>query len=124
MIGPSSGTKLWIVAGTADLRKGPNSLVALVQNQLLESPFSGELYIFRGRRGDKIKILWFSQDGWCLFYKRLSDGKFIWPRATAGTVSLSSAQLSMLLEGIDWRRPKRHSVALGSGSNATETHIK
>jgi transposase len=107
MIGPSSGTKLWIVAGTTDLRKGPDSLAALVQNQLRESPFSGELYIFRGRRGDKIKILWFSQDGWCLFYKRLNDAKFIWPRATQGTVSLSAAQLSMLLEGIDWRRPKR-----------------
>jgi transposase len=98
---------MWIVAGITDLRKGPDTLAALVQNQLLESPFSGELYIFRGRRGDKIKILWHSQDGWCLFYKRLNDGKFIWPRATQGTVALSGAQLSMLLEGIDWRRPKR-----------------
>jgi transposase len=76
MIGPSSETNLWIVAGITDLRKGPDSLAALVQNQLLESPFSGDLYIFRGRRGDKIKILWYSQDGWCLFYKRLNDSKF------------------------------------------------
>lgn len=98
---------MWIVAGVTDLRKGLDSLAAVVQNQLLESPFSGELYIFRGRRGDKIKILWFSEDGMCLFLKRLSDGKFVWPRASQGTVSLSGAQLSMLLEGIDWRRPKR-----------------
>ena len=76
----------------------------LVQTRLDANPFCGELYIFRGKRGDKIKVLWYSQDGLCLFYKRLSQGKFIWPQAESGTVSLSAAQLSMLLEGIDWVR--------------------
>jgi len=56
---------------------------------------------------DRVKILWFSGDGLCLFAKRLDRGKFVWPQATHGTVALSAAQLSMLLEGIDWRRPVR-----------------
>ena len=75
-------------------------------------PYSGQIFVFRGRRGDKIKILWDSQDGGlCLFYKRLRAGRFVWPRAESGAVSLSAAQLSMLLEGIDWRAPKRTALA-------------
>ena len=107
MIGAPSGVLIWLVAGVTDLRKGLDSLAALVQNQLSGNPFSGDVYIFRGRRGDKVKLLWYSGDGVCLFYKRLSDGKFIWPQVQNGTVPLSPAQLAMLLEGIEWRRPKR-----------------
>ena len=69
--------------------------------------FSGQVFVFRGRRGDRIKILWWDGDGLCLFAKRLESGRFIWPQATDGVVSLTPAQLSMLLEGIDWRRPVR-----------------
>jgi transposase len=111
MIGAPSGVLIWLVAGVTDLRKGLDSLAALVQNHLASNPFSGDLYVFRGRRGDKVKILWYSGDGVCLYYKRLSDGKFIWPQVQDGTISLSAAQLAMLLEGIDWRRPKRTSPA-------------
>jgi transposase len=107
MIGAPAGVLIWLVAGVTDLRKGLDSLAALVQNQLSGNPFSGDVYIFRGRRGDKVKLLWYSGDGVCLFYKRLSDGKFIWPQVQNGTVPLSPAQLAMLLEGIEWRRPKR-----------------
>jgi transposase len=107
MIGPPNGARIWLVAGFTDLRRGFDGLSALVQTRLNENPFSGEIYIFRGRRGDRVKLLWYSQDGLCLFYKRLSCGKFVWPQAASGTVSLSAAQLSMLLEGIDWRHPKR-----------------
>lgn len=107
MIGPANGARIWLVAGFTDLRRGFDGLSALVQTRLNANPFSGELYIFRGKRGDRIKVLWYSQDGLCLFYKRLSIGKFIWPQAASGTVSLSAAQLSMLLEGIDWRHPRR-----------------
>jgi len=70
-------------------------------------PFSGQVFVFRGRRGDLIKLLWWDGDGLCLFAKRLERARFIWPQATSGTVSLTPAQLSMLLEGIDWRRPVR-----------------
>lgn len=111
MIGAPSGVLIWLVAGVTDLRKGLDGLAALVQSHLVANPFSGDLYVFRGRRGDKVKILWYSGDGVCLYYKRLSDGKFIWPQVQDGTISLSAAQLAMLLEGIDWRRPKRTSPA-------------
>jgi transposase len=111
MIAPPGGVRIWLVAGFTDLRKGFDSLSALIQNRLQENPFTGDLYIFRGRRGDKIKVLWYSHDGLCLFYKRLSDGKFVWPQVSEGTIAMSAAQLAMLLEGIDWRRPKRTAPA-------------
>jgi transposase len=107
MIALPAGTQVWLAAGQTDLRKGFDGLAALVQVQLSEDPFSGQLYVFRGRRGDRLKILWWSGDGLCLFAKRLERGKFVWPQATSGTVSLTAAQLSMLMEGIDWRRPTR-----------------
>ena len=107
MIGLPAGTRIWIVAGVTDMRRGFVGLSGMVQTALEENPFSGQAYIFRGRRGDLIKVLWFDGDGLCLFAKRLERGRFIWPQARDGTVSLTPAQLSMLLEGIDWRRPIR-----------------
>ena len=107
MIGMPAGTRIWIVAGVTDLRRGFVGLSGVVQTALKENPFSGQVFIFRGSRGDLIKVLWCDGDGLCLFAKRLEKGRFIWPRATSGTVSLTPAQLSMLLEGIDWRRPVR-----------------
>jgi|SRR5437660_1285485 len=93
--------------GVTDLRRRFTGLSAQVQTKLEQSPFSGHVFVFRGRRGDLIKVLWFDGDGLCLFAKRLERGRFVWPQATGGTVSLTRAQLSMLLEGIDWRRPER-----------------
>lgn len=110
MIGLPAGTRIWIVAGVTDMRRGFVGLSGMVQTALQENAFSGQVYIFRGRRGDLIKVLWFDGDGLCLFAKRLERGRFIWPQATNGTVSLTPAQLSMLLEGIDWRRPVRTQV--------------
>ena len=89
------------------MRKGMDGLAALVQTALIENPFSGHVFVFRGRRGDLVKLLWWSGDGMNLFAKRLERGRFVWPQAQSGTVSLSAAQVSMLLEGIDWRRPQR-----------------
>jgi len=112
MMGLPAGVRIWLAAGYTDLRKGFDGLSALVQTALNENPYSGQIFVFRGRRGDKIKILWDSQDGGlCLFYKRLRAGRFVWPRAESGAVSLSAAQLSMLLEVIDWRAPKRTALA-------------
>lgn len=107
MISLPAGTRIWIVAGVTNMRKGMNGLSGLVQTALEQDPFSGQLFIFRGRRGDMVKVLWFDGDGLCLFIKRLERGRFVWPQAPDGTVSLTPAQLSMLLEGIDWRRPQR-----------------
>ena len=105
MIQIPAGTKIWIAAGFTDLRRGFDGLSAQVQTVLQQQPFSGHVFIFRGRRGDIVKCLWFDGDGLCLLAKRLERGRFIWPQATEGTVCLTRAQLSMLLEGIDWRRP-------------------
>jgi len=107
MIGLPVGTKVWLAAGHTDMRSGFNGLAARVQGALEEDPFSGHVFVFRGRRGDLIKVLWWSGDGLCLLAKRLERGRFVWPQASEGSVALTSAQLSMLLEGIDWRRPER-----------------
>jgi transposase len=107
MIALPPNSRVWLAAGSTDMRKGFDGLAALVQTQLAENPFSGHLCVFRGKGGDRVKILWWSGDGLCLFAKRLERGRFIWPHATSGTVTLSGAQLAMLLEGIDWRRPIR-----------------
>jgi transposase len=107
MIGLPLGTRVWIAAGVTDMRRGMDSLAAMVQTVLGEQPFSGDVFVFRGKRGDLVKLLWWSGDGMNLYAKRLERGRFVWPQATSGTVHLSAAQLSMLLEGIDWRRPTR-----------------
>ena len=102
-----AGTRIWLAAGMTDMQRGFHGLSTQVQTVLNEQPYSGHVFVFRGRRGDIIKCLWFDGDGLCLFAKRLERGRFVWPKAESGTVSLSRAQLSMLLEGIDWRRPER-----------------
>ena len=107
MIALPPGARIWLAAGVTDMRKGFGGLAALVQETLSENPFSGQMFVFRGRRGDLVKLLWWSADGMNLYAKRLERGRFVWPQATSGTVHLTSAQLSMLLEGIDWRRPTR-----------------
>ena len=107
MIALPTGTEIWIAAGVTDLRRGFDGLSGIVQTVLETSPFSGHVFVFRGRRGDLIKVLWWDGDGLCLFAKRLERGRFIWPKAENGKVALTRAQLSMLLEGIDWRRPVR-----------------
>jgi transposase len=107
MISPAAGARIWIAAGVTDLRRGFTGLSAAVQSVLQQDPYGGQVFVFRGRRGDLIKLLWWDGDGLCLFAKRLERGRFIWPQAESGTVSLTRAQLSMLLEGIDWRQPTR-----------------
>lgn len=107
MIGLPSGTRIWLAAGLTDMRRGFDGLAALAQSALKQEPFSGHVFVFRGRRGDIIKLLWWDGQGMCLFAKRLERGRFIWPQAESGSVSLTPAQLSMLLEGIDWRMPLR-----------------
>ena len=107
MIGPPTGTRIWIAAGVTDLRRGFTGLSGMVQTALEQNPFSGHVFVFHGRRGDLIKLLWWDGDGLCLVAKRLERERFLWPKATSGTVALTQARLSMLLEGIDWRYPVR-----------------
>jgi len=89
------------------MRRGFDGLSAIAQGALEKDPFSGHVFVFKGRRGDIIKVLWWDGQGLCLFAKRLEKGRFVWPQATSGSVVLTPAQLSMLLEGIDWRMPVR-----------------
>ncbi|GAA4034864.1 IS66 family insertion sequence element accessory protein TnpB [Actimicrobium antarcticum] len=107
MIGLPAGTRIWIAAGITDMRCGFQGLAAKVETALAADPFNGHVFVFRGRRGDTIKVLWATEDGLCLLAKRLEQGRFVWPQATSGSVCLTPAQLSMLLEGIDWRQPQR-----------------
>lgn len=89
------------------MRKGINGLAVLAQEVLSMNPHSGALFAYRGKRGDLVKLLWYDGQGFCLFSKRMDRGRFVWPVTGSGKVSLSGAQLSMLIEGIDWRRPER-----------------
>jgi transposase len=107
MIPVPSGVRVWIAAGRTDMRQGFDGLAAQVQQTLNLDPFRGHLFVFRGRRGDLVKVLWWDGQGLCLFAKRLEKGRFVWPSPADGRVSITPAQLSMLLEGIDWRMPQR-----------------
>jgi len=115
MIPVPAQTKVWLAAGVTDMRKGFAGLSGLAQSVLALDPFSGHLFVFRGRRGDLIKIIWWDGQGACLFAKRLERGRFVWPSATGGKVNLTPAQLAMLLEGIDWRTPQRTWRPLSAG---------
>lgn len=87
-----------------DFRKGAEGLAALVRDEMKANPFSGAVYVFRAKRADRIKLLFWDGTGVCLFAKRLEDGKFRWPKIEDGVIRLTAAQLSALLEGLDWRR--------------------
>lgn len=88
-----------------DFRKGHDGLEALVKNELRKDPFTGIVFVFRSKRADRLKLLYWDGQGFCLYYKVLERGRFRWPSAQDGAVRVTSAQLAMLWEGIDWRRP-------------------
>ena len=113
MLSIPTGIRIWLVAGVTDMRRGLDGLSALVQTMLSADVLSGQLFIFRGRRSDRVKIIWHDTDGLCLFYKRLDRSKFFWTQAADGAVLLIPAQLSALLEGIDWRRVHRSATLEG-----------
>ena len=107
MIPVPAGLRVWLAVGQTDMRRGMNGLALQVQQALQRDPHAGDLYVFRGKRGDLVKILWHDGLGMSLYAKRLERGRFVWPQAWEGVVSLSPAMLSMLLEGIDWRHPQQ-----------------
>ena len=107
MIPVPSGARVWLAAGHTDMRKGFDGLALMVQETLRRDPHSGHLFVFRGRRGGLIKVLWHDGQGMCLFSKRLERGRFLWPSPADGAVTITPAQLGYLLEGIDWRMPQQ-----------------
>ena len=115
MIPLPPSTRVYLACGTTDMRKGLDGLAVLAQQVLAENPHSGALFAFRGKRGDLIKLLWYDGQGLCLFSKRMDKGRFVWPMTQTGKVRLSPAQVAMLVEGIDWRRPERTTTPLLAG---------
>ena len=100
MISIPAGVRIYLACGVTDMRKGFDRLSMMVQDTLKENPFSGALFCFRGRRGDLMKVLYWDGQGFCLFAKRLEKGRFTWPGTKEGAVTLTPAQLSMLVEGM------------------------
>lgn len=107
MIPVSAGVRVWIATGHSDMRRGMNSLALQVQQGLKRDPHAGDLFVFRGKRGNLVKILWHDAMGMSLYAKRLERGRFIWPLVSNDAVVITPAQLGYMLEGIDWRHPLR-----------------
>ncbi|AHE56580.1 IS66 family insertion sequence element accessory protein TnpB [Sphingomonas sanxanigenens] len=101
-----SSARVRIAMGHTDMRKGMQGLALLVQQGLKRDPHGGDLYVFRGRAGSLVKIVWHDGIGMSLYAKRLEKGRFVWPSAKDGIVSLTASQLACLLDGIDWRNPQ------------------
>jgi transposase len=104
VIVPPTGVRVLVATKPVDFRKGMDGLAAYVAEQLRADPFSGVVYVFRAKRADKVKLLFWDGTGVCLLIKRLEDAKFRWPSIEDGVMRLSPGQLSALLEGLDWSR--------------------
>ena len=116
MLNIDSNVKIYLCTGATDMRKGINGLSILAQKILSVGFCSGAMFVFRGKRSDRLKILWWDGQGFCLFYKCLDSGKFIWPKSgDSGSLGITRGQLSMLMEGIDWRNPQWSAPPIYSG---------
>lgn len=111
MIIPPTGIRVLVATRPVDFRNGMDGLAAYVQEAFKADPFSGVIYVFRAKRADRVKLLFWDQTGLCLMTKRLEDGKFRWPAVRDGVMRLSPAQLSALLDGLDWARVHSRRVA-------------
>jgi transposase len=100
--------RIWLALAPADLRKGFDALAELVRQHLQDDPLSGHVFVFRNRRSDRIKLLYWDTDGYVIVYKRLEAGTFRFPAAEGQAgVTLRAAELAMLLDGVDWQSAKR-----------------
>lgn len=106
MIPVPGNARVWLAVGRTDMRRGMNGLALLVQESLKRDPHAGDLFVFRGRKGDLVKIIWHDGLGMSLYAKRLERGRFTWPAPTDGVLAISAAQLAYMLDGIDWRNPR------------------
>lgn len=107
MLTPLPATKIYLATGHTDMRKGISTLSLLAEEVLEGQVLAGAMFVFRGKSATRIKILWWDSQGFCMFYKILDSGKFLWPNTSDKThLSITRAQLSMLIEGVDWRMPQ------------------
>lgn len=107
MIPVPAGVRVFIAVGTTDMRAGMNGLALKIQEVLKRDPHAGDLFVFRGKRGNLLKVLWHDGLGMSLYAKRLEKGKFVWPITAGDPVTITPAQLGYMLEGIEWRHPRR-----------------
>jgi len=107
MIAFPAGSRVWLAGGVTDMRRGIDSLALQVQQHLGGDSHAGDLWVFRGRSGHLLKIVWHDGLGFSLYTKRLDRGRFLWPAPADGVVAISAAQLAYLLDGIDWRNPRQ-----------------
>ena len=109
MIPVPASTRIWLAAGVTDMRKGFDGLSGMIANELQQDPLSAALFVFRNRRRDRLKLLYWDRDGYALWSKRLESGTFEFPRAKAdeSCTSISHHDLSLLLSGIDLRSVRR-----------------
>lgn len=116
MIGPVKGVRVLVALRPVDFRKGARGLAALVEGEIKADPFSGTIFIFRARRADRLKLVYWDGTGLCLFAKTLEQGRFRWPKVEDGTMRLAPAQLAALIEGLDWMRVHAEDVAAPSSA--------
>ena len=116
MIMPGTEIQVLVATKPVDFRKQVDGLAALVQEALAADPYCGTVYVFRSKRADRVKILWWDGTGICLLTKRMEDGQFKWPKIEDGVIRLSAAQLSALLEGLDWSRVHAREVVRPSAT--------
>jgi transposase len=107
MIALPPGARVWLACGVTDMRRGMPGLALMVQEALGRDPHAGDLFVFRGKQGSLLKILWHDGVGMSLYARRLEKGRFIWPTPKNGSVAISAAQLAYMLDGIDWRNPRQ-----------------
>ncbi len=116
MIVPGRGVRVLVALKPVDFRKGTNGLAALVQETIKADPFSGTVFVFRARRADRLKLVYWDGTGLCLFAKTLEDGRFRWPKVEDGSIRLTPAQLGALIEGLDWMRVHADDTAVPTAS--------
>lgn len=104
MMFPSNRLRIMVATKPIDFRKGHDSLAALVKNELHKDPFTGTVFVFRARKADRLKLLFWDGTGLVMAYKRLEEHSFAWPAVTDGLMKLSHAQFEALFAGLDWRR--------------------
>jgi len=107
MLSLPSAVRIWLATRPTDMRKSFDGLAEVVRQQLERDPLSGQLFVFRNKRGDRVKLLYWDEDGFVLVYKRLEAGTFRFPAADAGGVEIRAADLQMLLDGVDLASVRR-----------------
>ena len=106
MIFPSNRVRIMVATTPIDFRKGHDSLTAMVKNELRKDPFTGTVFVFRAKKADRLKLLYWDGTGLVMAYKRLEDATFTWPAITDVVMALNHAQFEALFAGLDWRKVK------------------